>query len=98
MLGTWKNLQRQRGTLCGHLAEADLLGHIEWVFRNVVASANSAIYWLVICPRRCFDATMLYPITSRARTSGEVTVKEGVALELVNASCTWDGVCVIQSP
>ena len=73
------------------------IAHIESVFHNVIASTNPAIYWLMSCPRRCFDA-MVYPITSRARTSEEVTLNEGEPLPLINASCTCDGVWVIQSP
>ena len=48
--------------------------------------------------RTCIGGNRLKPITSSARTSGDVTLREGEPLRLVNASCTCDGVWVIQSP
>ena len=65
-----------------------------WQWYRAEARSHSLMIW----PRRCFDAMMLYPITSRARTSGEEILKAAAPLAFVNASCTWDGVCVIQSP
>src|SRR4051794_12418235 len=45
----------------------------------------------VVCARS-------HPMTSSRRVSGDVSVMLGAPLLFVNASWTWVGVCVIQSP